>query len=417
VSSLTDHAQAESRSLFSPLAARETLPQPSPEKPIADHLFVSNVRFLSMAAVVFVHCLAKLLPLAGIYDMGLPARILRQSAEFDVIGFFLISGFLMEESLVRRNPLEYLSRRLQRILFPWLAWFSLYCLILLTNNAVTSNVRIDSLSRSIHLALKVVVDALYSPYWFVPNLLLSMCVFLACRRYLFDLHMGAVLLLISLFYGLNIYLHWIPVDNHTEAWFGFIFYLWLGALAARNFHALQAGIARIPTLAWMAMAVLTGLAALKESGIQVAAGSPMPMNVLRISNQAYSIVIVLMVFKLRRPAWPRAMNVRTNTFGIYLSHIIILWIFNRILRSLIHIAPVRQHWSLQAAIRVCSVLAVFVLVYGSAFLLTQWLLTRSRLRWAVGSFAPKSKTSGQSSHLSKGLPRTPGEDSVPPPLQ
>jgi hypothetical protein len=57
-------------------------------KPATDHLFVSNIRFLSMAGVVFVHCWGGFLSTFGVIHLGRMELWMRQPAEFNVIGFF-----------------------------------------------------------------------------------------------------------------------------------------------------------------------------------------------------------------------------------------------------------------------------------------------------------------------------------------
>jgi hypothetical protein len=313
-------------------------------------------------------------------------RGLRQPVSFDVIGFFLISGFLMEEGLTRRPPAEYLMRRMQRIFAPWLFWYLLFFAILLSNDALHGRLGPLSWREEALFALHRLLYCLFSSaYWFVPNLLIALCVLLACRRFLFDRRLGGVLLALSLFYGLYLYTHWIPFQDHTEALFGFVFYLWLGGWAARNFAATHAWSTRISMPTLIAFGTLAGLAALVESGVLFAAGNPRPMNSLRICNQAYSIVLVLAIFKLRKPVWPRVVNVRVATFGIYLTHIIVLWPLTCIVRRLMGEAVAGRAWAGAAATGVCLSLGFFVVTYGCSFSLTRWLLNRPRLRWMVGA--------------------------------
>lgn len=358
---------------------------PQQAKPVANYLFVSNIRFLSMAAVVLVHCIAAAFLLTGTSSVGWLARVMRQPVEFDVIGFFLISGFLLEEGLTRRRPSEYLSRRFQRIFLPWLVWFSLFCGIILANDAAHGRFRFDSMRDLAPPILGVLRTGLHSPYWFVPNLLFALCILVACKRFLFDLRMGCLLLALSVFYSLNIYAHWIPVADHSEALFGFIFYLWLGAWAARNFAAFQSWIERTSMLSLVALAALAGLAALLESSVLAAAGDPRPMNVLRLSNQAYSIAIVLVIFKLRSPIWPKVVNVRTTTFGIYLTHTIAVWLLTGVIKRPVLSSVAGLTGGAQAAISFCLALGIFAVVYGSSLAVTVRLLSHPRLRWMVGS--------------------------------
>jgi len=92
-------------------------------KPVghSNYLFVNNVRFMSMLAIVWVH--AETLwgtssqPTAHYLQLSL-----LQFLKFGTIGFFLISGFLMGEGVTRSSPATYFRRRVKAILLPWAFW-------------------------------------------------------------------------------------------------------------------------------------------------------------------------------------------------------------------------------------------------------------------------------------------------------
>jgi len=368
--------------------AEQTVRVAPPEVNFAtDHLLVSNVRFLSMAGVVLVHCISASFWLAGCRPEDWLERAIRQPVSFDVIGFFLISGFLMEEGLARRGPAEYLRRRLRRIALPWLFWFSLYFAILITNDALHGRLRFVSFQEgALSIVRKLIYSLLSNAYWFVPNLLIALCILLACRRFRFDPRMVAcALFALSLFYGVNIHANWIPFQRHSEALFGFVFYLWLGQWGARNSAAIQGWISRISKRAIIALGVLAGAAAFAESSFLFTAGNPHPMNTLRICNQLYAVILVVAIFMLRKPVWPRAVNVRATTFGVYLIHPIAIFILMNLIKRLIGGPLTGQPAGTAGAIAVCLSLCTFAAVYGGSLFLTKWLLDHPRLRWMVGA--------------------------------
>src|SRR3954453_20798804 len=95
----------------------------------ANHLFVSNVRFWSMFAIIAVHSST-----AWGIDTGSPAGsefqiALIQAVKFGTIGFYLVSGFLLGERLHRHTARVYLARRLKKVGVPWLVWASLFALV------------------------------------------------------------------------------------------------------------------------------------------------------------------------------------------------------------------------------------------------------------------------------------------------
>lgn len=358
-------------------------PQPNPNN---DYVFVNNVRFISMAAVVALHSFGGVAPLAVLAPSSWLLLCALQLCKFGTIGFFLISGFLMGEGLTRRGSLEYLQRRIKTVLVPWLAWFALFAALSLINRHITG--RLDDLLSGAHglTLFGWMHDLLFTTaYWFVPNLLLAICVLLLCRRFLNSPWLGASLLLLSLFYGVNAYTSWIPVQHHTEALLGFVFYLWLGAWAARNFNIVERFIQGIPVSVLLALATSFGGAALWEVDTLARMGNSDPMNTLRISNQAYSVTVVLLIVKARQALWPRALNVRATTFGIYLSHSVVLNVvlslarrpaLQRILTRMRNPGPV---------VVVPMLLSAWIVVYVCSLAVTRIVASQPRLRWAVGS--------------------------------
>jgi hypothetical protein len=183
-----------------------------------NHIFVSNIRFWSMFAIIAVHSLLAW----GIHEesrLGWEVQVgLLQTAKFGTIAFYLISGFLLGERLHRYTAVEYLLRRLKNIGIPWAIWVTLYILFPFAKAAL-----VGKTAGRVVFQQHVCNVLLSSPYWFVPNYLIALAVILKFRHRLDDYRCGAVLLIISLFYGVNIYAKWIP-SNHTSAVFGFVFY-------------------------------------------------------------------------------------------------------------------------------------------------------------------------------------------------
>jgi membrane-bound acyltransferase YfiQ involved in biofilm formation len=346
--------------------------------PGVDHVFVNNVRFLSMAAVVLEHSIGMFGGLAGRSPSSRLSVGLTQPCKFGTIGFFLISGFLMGERLDERRPLEYLQRRLRKISVPWLTWFSLLCLIVFGSDILHDRVGAHSAtSTGLYLA-KLLTKALFeSPFWFVPNLLIALSVLLLCRRFLDDLRFGFGLSAISLFSGVNLYAQWIPM-GHTQALLGFVFYLWLGVMGARHFGELQEWIARLPCSLLCTLTAGAGVAALAESHILAVVGNPGTMDTLRISNQLYSVAVVLLLLKLGGSVSPRLVDVRATTFGVYLIHSIVLILFGSAVRRL----PIPWANSSDVVV-VLGSLSLFVFAYSCSVALTMKLMHSRHLSWMV----------------------------------
>jgi membrane-bound acyltransferase YfiQ involved in biofilm formation len=302
--------------------------------------------------------------------------------KFGTIGFFLVSGFLLGERVDRRDPVEYFMRRLNKIFLPWLFWLGILCALLSVHKLIDHGFRHADPVQIVRLALGLAWSCLVeSPFWFVPNLLLCIAILLACRRYLYTLKLGAILFAANLVYVVNIYALWFQ-PRHTQALFAFVFYLWLGSYTANNFARINQVLARIPVVLFVTLAICTGVASYCESALLATHNNPTPFNTLRLSNQAFSICVALVFFKLRRATWPRIIDVRRDTFGLYLTHAIVLLILMRIVKCFHHsmVGPVYL-------LNVESVLlwiALFLLTYLSSLIVTKWLATRPSLHWTVG---------------------------------
>jgi membrane-bound acyltransferase YfiQ involved in biofilm formation len=220
-----------------------------------------------------------------------------------------------------------------------------------------------------------------------------MAVLLLFRRYLYTLQLGVCLLAVNLVYTVNIYGLWFP-SRHTQALFGFVFYLWLGSYIANNFEAANQLLNKISFSASVVLAFFTYLLSIGESYWLTLLNNPDPLNSLRFTNQLFSLAVALVLFKLTRPTWPRFVDVRRHTFGLYLSHTIVMTILLRPLKMI--------HDHLGARVPVSNVgyiIAVSVLIattYFASLMITEAIARISPLRWMVGlgpqKYAPRTVT-------------------------
>ena len=159
-------------------------------------------------------------------------------------------------------------------------------------------------------------------YWFVPILFFSLAILLPLRRYWQSWWLGAVFFLLSWFYGLNQYARWIS-PSHTTAFFGYLFYLWLGVQLFQNFTAVRAYVDRLP---WRVVLMILGFAItlmFVEDQISILGDFPNHYNALQNSNQVYALVVLVVLLKLRVRLVPSFIDVRRDSFGIYLTHPIV----------------------------------------------------------------------------------------------
>jgi surface polysaccharide O-acyltransferase-like enzyme len=340
------------------------------------HIFVDNIRFWSILSIIAVHC-AYVVTESGSQTRAL-REILSAPWKFGTIGFFLISGFLLGEGLERRPPREYLVRRLRRLFVPWLFWYGIAVVVLLVEDVLHHRAQL-----SLHLAGHEAVYCFFdTAYWFVPNMLFALCILLLFRRHFHDPRFFAALVGINLFYAVNVYTRWIP-SKHTTAVFGFILYLWLGNYAARHHARLQRWIAQCPAWKLAALTVLTGSIAFGEGRLLNRLHAPDPLNGMRLSAQIFSVVAALMLFKFRAPTFPRFINVRAHTFGVYLIHPIVLIIWVEWIRVILDRFPQNDRMAtlvLRLTLWFFSAALVCVLCFAATRVLAQ----SARLAWMVG---------------------------------
>jgi len=355
-----------------------------------NHTFANNVRFLSMAAIIGIHTLTSYPSALGLPSM--PAHLLyfMQPLKFGTIGFFLISGFLFGERVDQYSPFEYFSRRLRNIFLPWFVWFMMFFALRMGVNFLRGRHSSSYYTQAFTTGKTCLLD---TAFWFVPNLLIALAVLLIFRRFLNHVWVGLVFLLTSLFYGINIYGHWFAV-RHTHAAFGFVFFLWLGAWSSWHFPVLERRLARVPAGLIISLVLLTHMLALAESRFLFAQGSIDPMNTLRISNQLYSVATVLAIVKLRRAVWPHFVDVRANTFGLYLTHTVVLALIAAMSRQLLpHLAA--PSWWIGNYGALLLLPLIFVVAYGGCLLIVRALLAYPRLRWTVGLPVKNRQSAGK----------------------
>jgi peptidoglycan/LPS O-acetylase OafA/YrhL len=346
-----------------------------------NHIFVDAVRFWSMLAVVALHAFQSFEEFRpGDEVTSYPVLAL---LKFGTIGFFLISGFLLGERISTVAPIPYLSKRLKNLLVPWGVWFGTYVVFLLARNTVRHEVIPTSAASWLHVLVHDAMTVMFeSSFWFVPNLALGMCALLLFRRYLYSVKFGAVLFAVNFMYVANIYGRWF-ISTHTTALFGFISFLWLGSFAARNFARFSEGMDRIRMGHLAAGCGLAWLASFGEMRFLLALHAPDPTNTLRLTNQIFSVLVVLLLFKIQTRSWPGFVHVRQQTYGIYLIH----WFYLRIaiqgLRKLVALTLGAGNPPPAAATFFLCAL-VFVMTYGASLLTAKWLAGKNSLRWTVG---------------------------------
>lgn len=351
----------------------------SAEKHRPDHLFIHTVRFWSMAAIVFLHSAFRF----GHYQPVVfkETALLAQPFKFGTIAFFIISGFLVGDRLPSSDPLGYLRRRAHRLVPAWMLWYGIDLLLTCQRDllhagrgALSPHLVFSALRTNSFLVLTA------TPLWFVPNFLVALTCVVLLRGWLNDLRLGAALLAVNLFYGVNVYTQWLP-SLHTEAVFGFVFYLWLGAWSAlrkdRVLHFAQS-ISGWWLVFWACVAFGISLI---ETEILRSLHSPDDMNSLRFGNQIYAILIVLLLVRIRRRTWPGFVKVAETTYGIYLIHAFVIELVFALAAPVVY-----AHGQAYGAV---GIFVMWLVLAPAAYFLslqfTRAVASSTRWSWAVGA--------------------------------
>lgn len=347
----------------------------------SDHLFVNNIRHWSMFGIVLIHCAT----FATVFAPEIPtfAYMLIELAKFGTIGFFVISGFLLGERY-QLGKVEYLKRRLKRLAVPWTLWFLVFCALRWISDLLHHRAPLVGFLG----VIRWFVDNLFgSAFWFVPNLLVALCALLLFSKYIDDWRFGAAAFAISFAHGINVYGRWFPTP-HTYAFLGFLSYLWLGAWSARNWQKVKFFSDSLPVWMLAPMAAVFWAFSMFETEVLVWMHRSDVSNTLRISNQAFSVVAILLLMKTPNIVWPRFINVREHTFGIYLAHTPMIMVVSAFLKRM----PFARAGVIHSqAGTVGLVLLLFAFTYALSVAIAVTLSRFEKTRWMVGAAPLKNK--------------------------
>ena len=335
-----------------------------------------------MFSIVAAHCAGGLW--GAVNKVGSPfLASVEDWMKFGSIAFFLVSGFLLGSRFETASRTAFLGKRLNKVFLPWLFWFFVQVIYYgfgrVEFHGQHFGFDLETLS---FLVVVVKTTAFATAFWFVPNLLLAIVTLLIFRRFLRRTWFGLTLFAITCFYSVNIYTNWVP-SSHTMALFGFVFYLWLGAWASRNFQWVSQRIARVSTPLVLLSIAVTFAASLAETRLLTHLHSMDATNSIRVTNQLYSFAVVMLMMKFKSEVTPSFVEVRKNMFGVYLTLTLVLSVFETATKRLLPHVPGSGFVRTDAGFLVLWVLGtavVFTACLGISKLFSQFAV----LSWAVG---------------------------------
>lgn len=305
-----------------------------------------------------------------------------QVFKFGTIIFFLLAGFLIGDKFTKYSTKEYLQRRAQNTLRPWLFWV---IILLLTTylDVIVKNIKYGD-SILLNITFKTVLSdfgniVFNTSYWFIPNFLLCIAILLLFRKYLYSIKLGIALLLLSLFYAVNLYIDLIPT-SHTTALFGFIFYLWLGVQLNKYYDQFKSFVDHTSISLISILLIFSFSLASLESYHLLNLLPADPFNTLRITNIIYSLLSFIFLYKLGSKIQIKRFNPSVLTFGIYLIHQILVFRLMPLVFRPLHI-----NFENKSAYYILGIqLMTFFIVYTGSILIVSIINKIPKARWLIG---------------------------------
>jgi hypothetical protein len=344
--------------------------------------FINAIRGIAMMFIVMEHSIyfqPSLYNPVGFREFIYCTLI--QISKFGTIIFFVIAGFLIGEKFTDYTPSQYLKRRLDSTIWPWVCWSVIF--IVVTNygllwNKVRGMPDAPGDNAWLTLFTNTKITYLYTIYWFIPNFLFCITLLLVFKKYLYNYFLGATFALFTLFYAVNIYFSWIQ-PGHTTAIFGFVFFLWFGAQLNKNWDKINTWINRTSLWVWWPLTIVTLLAGVVEISYLKLLHNADPYNSLRITNILFSLSCFFLLLKRRNFKMVNSFKPRETTYGVYLIHYILVISLLPAICDPLNIDPNRLWMPMLVAYQLLRFLIVYVIVITIVK-----LLNKTKLKWIIG---------------------------------
>ncbi|MER3443167.1 MAG: hypothetical protein C4333_03190 [Meiothermus sp.] len=347
------------------------------------YLFVDNARFLSIVCIVLLH--------TNWFEVD-PTPSLLESAVvalrgFGILTFFVITAFLMASKMQKPQfrVLEYYRDRVNRIGKPYLVWLAVLLSITFARLILLGKFRL------VDIPLEIWHTTFFTAFWYIPVLLFSLAVMLLLRQHWWKPWFPVAALGVSGVYGVNQYFQWFtPI--HSFAFFGFLFYMWLGLWLYRNLERVQGWVLALPWWKLLAVVALGLTLATAEARLLIHLGSLNPYDGLRLSNQIYALICLLVILKLPWRLSPSFVDVRKDSYGIHLVQVLINILGKSAITLALFALGLDRSFTFfdrvpdyvpNPLLRIAIWFSWFVLVYGISLWITQQI-RRTRLAWIVG---------------------------------
>jgi len=341
---------------------------------------LGKLRVFAMASVVWGHALiswGKPLPHTSFAETCIIAAAM-QLGRFGTVIFFVISGFFLAAKLQQFTVRTYLAYRLRSLIIPWLVFVCL-CVVLgvLQSFSLQQIMQMPAQTKFVTLFHFFTGAIFHAAYWFIPVAILSSCLLVSLKKYIFAWWLTLLLLACTIFYSVNLYHGWISV-YHTKSLPGYAVFILLGVMLQAKPQPVYNVISSLP---WKVIALClagTFILSCVEGQYLTARGCNDAYASIRGTNILLSLIIITAFLKanLAQVATPHA---EKYTFGIYLVHSILLLQVTPLLRQFVLPALSARNWALLLAIQLAVFIAVYALSLGMVI-----ILKNTPLKFVVG---------------------------------
>jgi hypothetical protein len=207
---------------------------------------------------------------------------------------------------------------------------------------------------------------------------MSACVLIICKKFINKLWFGAVLAGITLFYSVNLYHGWLPV-NHARSFLGYAFFMWLGVQFKVYLYYVKVFVERLRWRILIPVIIVAFALACREGWTLKSIGCIDSYASIRFSNACLSLLLLFAVLKTGKMTWVEKIKPHKYIYGVYLVHSVI------ILRLMPRISKLISQFNLFANIPLAVLVQLFVfaciisLTYGVVI-----IIKKSPLKFMVG---------------------------------
>ncbi|WP_207535952.1 acyltransferase family protein [Desertivirga arenae] len=281
---------------------------------------IANLRVVAIVAIILNHAQ---IGVAADTEYSVGYLIYSQFFKFGSLLFMIIGGFLFQNSVNKYSYSELIRRKALTILIPSLIFIFPWIIL---NVLVLPQLGENKQELDLSFAGNELFNLFFrSIYWFPINLFLI----LLLNNYIRSIKLVKFLLvpavLITLFYSINIYYHWVP-RKHNSAVFAYFSFFFLGRLLFVYFQPIKQSLGYLKSnfllriFAFIAMFSAFGLSVFESYSIQEANLRTDPGNILRLSNIIYTFLLLALIFNYRDRIKTGNYFKEKTVFLIYLIH-------------------------------------------------------------------------------------------------